>query len=119
MARLGDPDASTSPAGRRVEWDAQIINEGENRLISWPSLPGADVDNAGSVRFVPAPQNHGTEVHVVMEYVPPAGAPGVVIARLFGEEPRQQIKEDLRHFKQLMEAGEIPTIQGQPRGTSS
>ncbi len=110
---------SKGPAGKQVEWDAQIINEEPDRLIAWHSLPGADVDNAGSVRFIPAPGDRGTEVHVELDYIPPAGTLGFIFAKLFGQEPRQQIKEDLRHLKQLMEAGEIPTVEGQPQGTCS
>ncbi len=105
------------PMGRTVEWDAEVINDEPGRLIAWRSLEGADVDNAGSVRFVPAPGNRGTEVKVVLDYVPPAGRVGALVARLFGENPEQQIQEDLRHFKQMMESGEIPTTKGQPRGT--
>jgi uncharacterized membrane protein len=41
---------------------------------------------------------------------------GKWVARLFGEEPHQQIRDDLRNFKRVLETGEIPTIQGQPRG---
>lgn len=108
-----------APGGTTVEWDAQIINEEENRLIAWRSLEGADVDNAGSVRFVDAPGGRGTEVRVVIDYIPPAGRVGFAVAKLFGREPRQQVEQDLRRFKQLMEAGEIPTTEGQPRGTCS
>ena len=106
-----------APAGRTVEWDAQIINEQENELIAWRSLDGADVDNAGSVRFLPGPGGRGTEVRAVIDYIPPAGRVGFAVAKLFGREPRQQVEEDLRRFQQLMESGEIPTTQGQPRGT--
>ena len=106
-----------APAGRTVEWDAEIINDEPNALISWRSMPGADVDNAGSIRFVPAAQDRGTEVRVVLDYIPPAGQIGRWVAKLFGEEPQQQIQEDLRRFKRLMETGEIPTTDGQPRGT--
>lgn len=106
-----------APAGGTVEWDAQIINDEPDRLIAWASLPGADVDNAGSVRFLPAPGQRGTEVRVVLDYIPPAGKLGSAVAWLFGEEPEQQIKEDLRHFKQLMEVGELPTTEGQPQGS--
>jgi uncharacterized membrane protein len=105
-----------APAGSTVEWDAEVINEEENALIAWRSLEGASVENAGSVRFIPAPAGRGTEVRVVLEYIPPAGALGKVVAQLYGEEPRQQVREDLDRFKQLMEAGEIATIEGQPRG---
>ena len=106
-----------APGGTTVEWDAQIINEKENELIAWRSLEGADVDNAGSVRFLPGPGGQGTEVRVVIDYIPPAGRVGFAVAKLFGREPRQQVEEDLRRFQQLMEAGEIPTTEGQPRGT--
>jgi len=102
------------PAGFTVEWDAEIINEDSPRIISWRSLAGADVDSTGSVRFADVGER-GTEVKVVMNYIPPAGRFGAVIAKLFGHEPGQQIHEDLRHFKQLMEAGEIPTTKDQPR----
>ena len=83
---------------------------------SWRSLPGSDVDTAGSVHFTPAPGGRGTEVRVSLKYDPPAGKAGAMVARLFGEAPEQQIEGDLCRFKQLMEAGEIPRTTGQPRG---
>ncbi|HYE65468.1 MAG TPA: SRPBCC family protein [Pyrinomonadaceae bacterium] len=108
-----------APAGTSVEWDAEIYNEKENELIAWRSLEGADVDNAGSVRFESAPGGRGTEVRVALRYSPPGGLLGAAIAKLFGESPEQQIEEDLRRFKQLMEAGETPTTEGQPSGRSA
>ena len=108
-----------APAGKTVEWDAEVYNEKENELIAWRSLEGADVDNAGSVRFEPAPEGRGTIVRVTLKYDPPAGKIGSLIAKLWGEEPSQQIEEDLRRFKQVMEAGEIPTTEGQPSGRSA
>jgi uncharacterized membrane protein len=108
-----------APLGRTVEWDAEIINDEPNALIAWRSLDGADVDNAGSVRFVPAPGDRGTEVRVVLDYIPPAGKLGGFVAKLLGEDPQHEVREDLRAFKRLMETGEIPTIQGQPRGNCS
>jgi uncharacterized membrane protein len=106
-----------APAGRTVEWDAEIINEVPNELIGWRTMEGADVISAGSVRFKPAPGDRGTEVRVRLQYAPPAGKLGARIAWLFGREPSQTMQEDLRHFKQLMEAGEVPTTEGQPRGS--
>lgn len=106
-----------APAGRTVEWDAEIINDEPGTLIAWRSLANADVDNAGSVRFVAAPGDRGTEVKVVIDYIPPAGRLGAFVARLFGENPEQQLHEDLRNFKRVMECGEVPTTEGQPHGT--
>ncbi|WP_456057580.1 SRPBCC family protein [Aerosakkonema funiforme] len=104
---------ASAPMGNSVEWDAEIINDQQNKLIAWASVEGADIDNSGFVRFQPAPADRGTEVKVVMEYNPPGGVLGSAIAKLFGEEPEQQIGDDLRRFKQLMEAGEIATTEGQ------
>ena len=104
------------PAGTSVEWDAEVYNEKENELIAWRSLEGADVDNAGSVHFRPAPAGRGTELRVVLKYDPPAGVVGAALAKLWGEEPAQQIDEDLRRFKSMMETGEVPTTEGQPTG---
>ena len=91
--------------GGKVEWDAEIINDEPNALIAWRSLANADVDNAGSVRFVPAADDGGTEVKVVIDYIPPAGRVGKWVAKLLGEAPDQQIQDDLRRFKQIIETG--------------
>jgi len=96
-----------APAGKTVQWDAEIIAERENELIAWRSLPGSKVYNAGEVRFQPAPGNRGTELRVTIEYDPPFGKLGSKVAMLWREEPGQQVADDLRHFKQVMEVGEI------------
>jgi uncharacterized membrane protein len=93
-----------APAGKTVEWDAGIHNDIENELIAWRSLKGADINHAGSVRF------HGladgvTEVKLAMSFEPPFGRFGLEIARLLGEDPAQQVREDLLRFKDLMEKG--------------
>ncbi|NDJ18501.1 SRPBCC family protein [Myxacorys almedinensis] len=107
---------ATAPLGQTVEWDADIINDLPNHLIAWASVEGADIDNSGFVRFQPATGDRGTEVKVVLEYNVPGGALTAAVAKLFGEEPEQQIGDDLNRFKQLMEAGEIATTEGQPKG---
>jgi uncharacterized membrane protein len=104
------------PAGMRVEWDAEIINEEENRVIGWRSLEGADVVSAGSVNFREC--DGATEIVVRLQYSPPAGRMGALIARLFGEEPSQQIQEDLHRVKQCLEtsAGEAAEAGNQSQG---
>lgn len=106
------------PAGMRVEWDAEMTEDPPNR-ISWRSLEGGDVDNAGSVRFIKAPTGHGTFVKAHIRYRPPAGKIGATVAKLFGEEPSIQAKMDLRRFKQMIETGEIATTEGQTSGRES
>jgi uncharacterized membrane protein len=105
---------ATGPAGTRVEWDATIINEVDNQVIGWQSLQGSMIATAGSVNFDET--EHGTRVRVRLQYDPPGGRLGAMVARLFGEEPNQTIREDLRRLKRLLETGEIPTIEGQPSG---
>jgi uncharacterized membrane protein len=105
-----------APGGFSVEWDAEIVNEKKDALIAWQSCEGSAVANWGAVRFNQAPGGRGTEVTVEVEYEPIGGATGIAVAKLFGEEPLQQIEEDLRRFKQVMETGEAPTTAGQPRG---
>ncbi len=95
------------PLGTTVEWDAEIAGERRDELISWRSLPGAEVENTGLVQVKAAPGGRGTEVIVRIDYAPPAGDVGVGLAWLLGEEPGQQLQEDLRRFKQVMETGEI------------
>lgn len=96
-----------APLGTRLEWDAEVINEEAPKTIVWRSLPGADVASVGSVAFAEA-NGSGTEVKVTMEYTPPAGVVGAAVAGLFGQNPEQQLEEDLNRFKQLMEMGTLP-----------
>jgi uncharacterized membrane protein len=105
------------PAGTHVEWDAQLDADEPGKYLAWRSLDGSEIDNAGTVRFEAAPGERGTIVRVVMAYRPPLGKAGVMVAKVFGEEPSQQIDEDLRRFKWLIETGEVPTTIGQPSGT--
>lgn len=103
------------PLGMSVEWDAELI-EDRPEVISWRSLPGSDVDTAGSVHFKAAPAGRGTEVRVSLKYDPPAGQVGAAVARLFGQSPEQQIAADLGRFKSLVEAGSAGSTAGKPAG---
>lgn len=100
------------PAGKRVEWDAEIINEVEDKVIGWRSLPGSDLTSAGSVNFRER-RGWGTEVSVHLQYEPAGGRPAAWIAWLLGSDPGKTIKEDLRHLKAIFEAGELPRVAAQ------
>lgn len=105
-----------TPVGPPLEWEAEIHNDEPGRLIAWRSVEGSRVETAGSVHFEPAPGGRGTEVRVNWKVNPPGGALAALAARAFGADPATETREDLRRFKQLMEAGELPTVHGQPSG---
>ena len=103
------------PGRMRIAWDAEIIVDERPVLLSWQSLPGADVASAGSIRL--RSRASGTELRVLMQYNPPAGKFGAAVAWLAGQSPESQLREELRRLKQLLETGEVPTAEGQPSGT--
>jgi uncharacterized membrane protein len=108
--------SAAAPFGKNVEWDAEIIDEEPAEKIAWRSTGDADVPNAGTVRFVPAPDGVSTEVHVVLVYDIPGGTVGKAVAKYFGEEPHQQLDDDLRRLKQVLETGEVVRSDGAPWG---
>jgi len=96
------------PAGTSITWDAEIVLDRPGECVAWSSIEGStSVPNRGVVRFNRAPGERGTEVQVELKYEPPAGAVGAAVAKLFGEEPGQQIDGDLRRLKQVLETGEV------------
>lgn len=106
-------------AGIAAEWDAEITEDSPNQCIAWRSLPGGDVYTTGTVTFEPGPMGRGCIVRIDMQYKPPAGRAGSMIAKLVGADPGEQTNTDLRRFKQILETGEIATTSGQPSGPRS
>ena len=98
-----------APAGMTVEWDAELVNDIPDTLIAWKSVGDTDVPNAGSVHFSDAAGGRGTIVKVVIDVEHPGGSVGRLVAKLSGEDPDREVREDLRKFKQLMETGEVTT----------
>jgi len=103
--------------GGTVQWDAEVTRDDPDELIAWRSLPGSTIDTAGQVRFQKALGDRGTEVHVWMNYSPPAGTLGHWTASLLGQNPKRMVREALHNFQRIMEIGEVLTIDGQPHGT--
>jgi uncharacterized membrane protein len=99
-----------------VKWDAEVVEDRPGELISWRSVDGSSVQNSGTVRFVDAPGDRGTEIHVDLDYRVPGGAVGTAVAKVLGEEPTQQVKDDLRRFKQVAETGVLMRSEGTPEG---
>lgn len=98
---------ATGPLGLPFEWEADVVEERENQLIAWRSIAGSEIDTVGSVWFRPAPGGRGTEVTVELEYTPPGRELTAQLAKLVGQAPEQQLRQDLQRFKQLMETGRI------------
>jgi uncharacterized membrane protein len=107
-----------APMGRTVSWEAEIVEDRPNELISWRSMEGADVANAGTVRFVAAPAGQGTEVRITLDYTPPLGEVGTAVALLAGEDPRQQLQEDMLRLKNVLEVGEVVRSEGTVDGAT-
>jgi uncharacterized membrane protein len=107
---------AVAPFGSTVEWDAEITEDVPGQRIAWRSSGNADIYNEGHVRFEPAPGGRGTEVHVTLRYAMPGGKLGEAVARYFGEDPHQQLDDDLRRFKQVAETGEVVRSEGAPGG---
>src|SRR5437764_5288370 len=103
--------AAKGLAGQIVEWDAEKIEQRENEMISWRSIPGSEVENAGSVWFTPIPDGAATMVRVELKYNPPAGKTGDFIAGLFGRDAKSALNEDLGRLKSLFETGQLPDQQ--------
>lgn len=104
--------------GLPVEWDAEIVEDIPGQRIAWRTLPDSQVEQLGSVEFKPATGERGTVVSVEIRYSPPGGIIGETFANLLNGVTAQQVKDDIRRFKSLMETGEIPTVDGQPSGRS-
>lgn len=108
---------ANSPVGKSVQWDAQIVEDLPGQRIAWQSLPGSGIENSGRVDFTVDHSGKGTEVRVTMAYQMPGGALGKAAATLLGESPEQQVNDDLRRFKQIMETGQVLRSDGSPDGT--
>jgi uncharacterized membrane protein len=93
------------PGPSTVEWEAEIINEIEHESIGWRTVGHSDVDHAGSVQFKPVNNGNSTEVRVMLQYSPVGGVIGAGVLKILGEDPHRKIQQNLKKFKELMEAG--------------
>lgn len=109
---------TTKGPGGSYSWEAEVIRDEPGKVIVWRSVEGSSVQNAGSIRFRERGER-GTEVKVVLEYVPPGSRFGDAVAKMFGDDPKNQVHQALHRFRQVMETGEIPTAKGQPVGANA
>jgi uncharacterized membrane protein len=100
-----------------VTWMAQTVLDRADEFISWTTLEESDVSSSGTVEFSPLPGDAGTLVRLSMRYRPPAGALGALLAKVLGRDPAKTMHDDLRRFRAALEAGGMPSTEGQPRGS--
>jgi uncharacterized membrane protein len=93
--------AMEGPLGKTIEWDAESTRMEPNRRIAWNSRDQGDITTSGQVTFKELPQGE-TEIAVTLQYVPPAGALGAAVAKIFSD-PAEQLEEDLKNFKAYAE----------------
>lgn len=106
----------TLKSGVQTEWDAVITHEEPGQMIAWESVEDSDIHTQGTVWFLRAPANLGTEVTLMMNYEVPGGQLTEIATALVGESPDLLVQTNLRRLKAYLETGEIPTIDGQPSG---
>src|SRR5829696_4789439 len=91
----------------------------EFRAFDWRAFDAAALERAGDVRFMAAPGDRGTEIHLDHEPAPRGGPPGAVLARAIGVSPDQSINDDLRRFKSRVETGVLAQSETSPEGPSA
>jgi uncharacterized membrane protein len=92
-----------------IKWDAEIVKEDEGNLLSWKSLPGSTIDNAGKIEFHDALGRQGTELRVMITYRPPAGNIGSGIAKLLNPIFEKMVRNDINNFKSFIDARPVTT----------
>ncbi|GAC1365058.1 MAG: hypothetical protein NVS4B8_24590 [Herpetosiphon sp.] len=103
------------PLGIGVEFDAEMTTNEPNKRIAWNSRDNGQVKTSGQVTFTELGTGQ-TQVHVILNYDPPAGVAGDVIAKLFSN-PQQELEEDLGRFKtQINRSSSNPQSTGQSSG---
>ena len=109
---MGNPEEKD---GKRVEFDSVITEDIKGEKIAWKSI-SPEVEQHGTVTFQQAASGRGTLVTLIQTIKMPAGRVGNAVASLVARGPAQTVKEILRHFKEMAEAGEIPSVARQPHG---
>ncbi len=109
---FGNPE---DPDGKRLSYDTEVYEDIPGEKIAWRSVD-TEFKEHGEVHFKDAPGGRGTLLILQENMMAPGGRLALAAAALTKRTPRQIVIEDLRHFKELAESGEIPTVVANPHG---
>lgn len=106
------------PGSGTLEWTTEVTQDIANHAIAWRTASASDSDHevSGRVEFKEVAAGRGTLVTLTLRYKLRGGLLHSGAASIIGQDPAQEIRENLRRFKMLMEAGEVATINGQCHG---
>ncbi|MFZ0598801.1 MAG: SRPBCC family protein [Flavobacterium sp.] len=91
------------PAGiGTLTWNAEIIKDQKEKLLSWQSLPDATVKNFGKVLF--KAQGNKTEIEVTISYRAPLGLAGEGAAKLLNPYFEKVVNDDIKNLQLYLES---------------
>lgn len=102
--KISEWKAGIMGAPEAISWRSEIVKDEPGALLSWHSLPGADIENAGKIEFEDA-DSLGTRINIVISYRAPLGMIGEKAARLINPVFKTMVKEDVENFKRHIESG--------------
>jgi len=118
-----DPEGKIShwkvegPFNIPVEFDAEMTMDEPNKRFGWNSRGDGTVTTSGQVVFTELGTNQ-TQINVTMNWTPPAGKVGEIVANLTND-PQAQLVEDLGRFKEMIEGGKFGMVVPQEKAKGS
>lgn len=91
------------PAGiGSISWKARIVKDRKDRLLSWNSVEGATIRNAGKIKF--KDNGSSTELDITISYHAPLGIAGESAAKLLNPYFEKLVKNDVAGLKEYLES---------------
>ena len=95
-----------------LDWNAEITREDEGSYLGWQSIEDSMVENAGKVEFKDSLNGTGTDIHIEIDYFPPAGSVGRGVVSLFNGVFEKMILGDVQNFKKYAEEADFKEYLG-------
>ncbi|KAF2342596.1 SRPBCC family protein [Flavobacterium tistrianum] len=85
----------------KISWNAEIIRDEKEKLLSWNSIEGSSIKNAGKIIF--KPKGKATELDVTISYHAPLGIAGESAAKFLNPYFEKLVKDDISNLKVYLE----------------